>query len=151
MVVVDTSAIMAILLNEKQAGEFAQTIEECGLALVSAGNAIELAAVASWSEALLEAALDFLRQPWVRIEPVDSDQVTVAAAAYCRFGKGHHPAGLNFGDVFAYALARSRNLPLLYQGDDFARTDIVPPSSTSLGELPRTSRDSSVIHQRSGS
>ena len=63
MIVVDTSAIMAILLNEKQAGEFAHTIEECGLALVSAGNAIELAAVASRSEALLEAALDFLRQP----------------------------------------------------------------------------------------
>lgn len=118
---------------------------------MSAGNAIELAAVASRSEALLEAALDFLRQPWVRIEPGDFDQVTVVAAAYCRIGKGHHPAGLNFGDVFAYALARSHNLPLLYQGDDFARTDIVPPSSTSLGELPWTSRDSSVIHQRSGS
>lgn len=151
MIVVDTSAIMAILLNEKQAGEFAHTIEECGLALVSAGSAIELAAAASRSEALLETALDFLRQPWVRVEPVDTDQVTVAAAAYCRFGKGHHPAGLNFGDVFAYALARSRNLPLLYQGDDFSRTDIVPPSSTSLGESPWTSRDSSVIHRRSAS
>ena len=151
MIVVDTSAIMAILLNEKQAGEFAHTIEESGLALVSAGNAIELAAVASRSEELLEAAQDFLRQPWVRIEPVDSDQVRVAATAYCRFGRGHHPVGLNFGDIFAYALARSRNLPLLYQGDDYTRTDIVPASSASPDESARPPEDSSVIHQRTGS
>ena len=75
-------------------------------------------------DALFDASLAFLNEPWVTVEPVDTAQAAVAAQAYRTYGKGHHPAGLNLGDVFAYALARVRGLPLLFKGDDFSRTDI---------------------------
>jgi len=68
----------------------------------------------------------------VEIVPVDEDQAQIARSAWRRFGKGRHPAALNYGDCFAYALAKSRSAPLLFVGDDFAQTDIervpLPPS-----------------------
>ena len=124
MIAVDTSAILALLLAEEEAREFRDVIRDAGRVAVSAGTAVELAAVASRNGALFDAALAFLDEPWVTVEPVDTDQVAVAAQAYRRYGRGHHPAGLNLGDVFAYALARVRNLPLLFKGDGFSRTDI---------------------------
>ena len=69
---------------------------------------------------------DCLNEPFVVVEPVDRDRAAAAADAYRRFGRGRHPAGLNLGEVFAYALARTRGLPLLFTGDDFSRTDIDP-------------------------
>jgi ribonuclease VapC len=68
----------------------------------------------------------FIDQSGIRLEPVTRAQALIARDAYRRFGRGNHPAGLNFGDCFAYALAKERNLPLLFKGDDFARTDLRP-------------------------
>ena len=126
MIVIDTSAILALLLAEQEAREFRDAIRDAGRVAVSAGTAVELAAVASRNDALFVAALAFLDEPWVTVEPIDSNQVAVATQAYRTYGKGHHSAGLNLGDVFAYALARVHNLPLLFKGDDFSRTDIEP-------------------------
>lgn len=124
MIVLDTSAIVAVLLDEEEAPAFRAEIENAGRALVSAVSTVELTAVAGRDEALAEAARSFLREPYLTVEPVDGGQAALAIDAYRRFGKGHHPAGLNLGDVFSYALARRRGLPLLFKGDDFSRTDI---------------------------
>ena len=124
MIVLDTSAIVAILLEEEEAPEFRAEIENAGRALVSAVSTVELTAVAARDEALSEAARAFLHEPYVIVEAVDRDQAALAIDAYRRFGKGHHPADLNLGDVFSYALARRRGLPLLFKGDDFSRTDV---------------------------
>lgn len=124
MIAIDTSAILVLLLAEEEAREFRDAIRDAGRVAVSAGTAVELAAVASRNDALFDAALAFLDEPWVTVEPVDAAQVAVAAQAYRTYGKGRHPAGLNLGDVFAYALARVRDLPLLFKGDGFSRTDI---------------------------
>jgi len=126
VIVLDTSAILAILLREEEAAAFRDRLAGAGGAVVSAGTAVELAAVASRDEELFAAALEFLGEPFIAIEPLDEDQAIAAAHAYRRYGRGHHPPGLNLGDVFAYALARRRNLPLLYKGEDFARTDVEP-------------------------
>ena len=124
MIAIDTSAILVLLLAEEEAREFRDAIRDAGRVAVSAGTAVELAAVASRNDALFDASLAFLNEPWVTVEPVDAAQVAVAAQACRTYGKGHHPARLNLGDVFAYALARVRGLPLLFKGDDFSRTDI---------------------------
>lgn len=116
--------MLAILLAEEEALDFRDLMGEAGRALVSAGTAIEFAAVASRDDDLFAAALAFLNEPFIDIEPVSAAQAAVAAEAYRRYGKGHHPAGLNLGDIFAYALARERGVPLLFKGDDFSQTDI---------------------------
>lgn len=121
---VDTSAIVAILQREADGPALRAAIAGAGRILVSAVSAVELVAVSSRDETLHEDVRDFLNEPFVVVEPVDLDQAAAAADAYRRFGKGRHPAGLNLGDVFAYALARTRGLPLLFTGDDFSRTDI---------------------------
>ena len=124
MIAVDTSAMLAILLAEEEAPAFRDLMGKAGRALVSAGTAIEFAVVASRDDDLFAAALAFLNEPFLDIEPVNAAQAAVAAEAYRRYGKGHHPAGLNLGDIFAYALARERGVPLLFKGDDFSQTDI---------------------------
>ena len=124
MIAVDTSAMLAILLAEEEAPAFRDLMGAAGRALVSAGTAIEFAVVASRDDDLFAAALAFLNEPFIDIEPVSAAQAAVAAEAYRRYGKGHHPAGLNLGDIFAYSLARERGVPLLFKGDDFSQTDI---------------------------
>ena len=124
MIVLDTSAILAILLEEEEAVSFRDRIGEAGGAMVSAATAVELAAVASGDDDLFSAARAFLDERFISVEPLDAEQAVAAGDAYRRYGKGRHPAGLNLGDVFAYALARRRNLPLLFKGGDFAHTDI---------------------------
>lgn len=124
MIVLDTSAILAILFREDEAASFRDRIGKAGGALVSAGTAVELAAVASRNDDLFSVAQAFLDEPFISVEPVGAAQAVIAGNAYRRYGKGHHPAGLNLGDVFAYALAQERNLPLLFKGMDFSRTDI---------------------------
>ena len=125
MIVLDTSAIIAILQREPEASLFRRTIGRAGTALVSAGTAVELAVVVSGrSKTLHEEANAFLQQPFVRIEPVTGEQAAMAFEAFPQWGKGHHPAALNLGDMFAYVLAHERDLPLLFKGSDFARTDV---------------------------
>ena len=124
MIVADTSAVLAVLLAEEDAEAFQTQIEEAGGVLVSAVSAVELTAVSGRDDALFDAVRSFLNEPYVAVETVDAAQATIATDAYRRYGKGHHPAGLNLGDVFSYALARARELPLLFKGDDFSRTDV---------------------------
>jgi ribonuclease VapC len=124
--VIDSSAIIAVLLNEENAARLAEAIEAGSQRLLSAANLLEASIVIeSRKGAAGGRELDLLiYRAAIEIVAVDQDQAETARIAWRRFGKGRHPAGLNFGDCFAYALAKSRGLPLLSQGDDFSRTDI---------------------------
>ncbi len=123
--VIDTSAIIAVLLNEANAARITQAIETASPRLLSGANLLETSMVIESRKG--EAGgreLDLLiYRAAIEIVAVDQDQIEVARVAWRRFGKGRHPAGLNYGDCFAYALAKTRRLPLLYQGDDFSKTD----------------------------
>jgi ribonuclease VapC len=126
--VVDTSALIAIMLLEPEAERFAKAIADARPRLISAANLLE-----AWI--VIESRLgpaaggdvdEFVVDVGLGIEPVTLDQIRVARRAYRTYGRGNHPAGLNFGDCFAYALAKTTQLPLLFKGDDFARTDVTP-------------------------
>jgi ribonuclease VapC len=124
VIVVDTSAFVAILAQEPEEARFARALGDAAARVMSAGNYIECAIVA---ERRFQGRADldkWLIQRHVEVVPVDLDLARVAADAFIRFGKGRHPAGLNYGDCFAYALAKTLNAPLLYKGGDFARTDV---------------------------
>ena len=124
--VVDTSAVLAILLVEPEADDYAQLIEDDPTPLISAASVFEAGIVLirrHGSEACRDLE-DFIEQGGFQIEPVTADQVELALDAYQRFGKGRHRAGLNFGDCFAYALARATEQRLLFKGNDFSQTDI---------------------------
>jgi len=129
--VLDSSAVLAILFDETERGAFTQAIERDPRRLMSAGNVLESALVAEARKG--EPAgreLDLLlHRADIQVVPVDGDQVEFARVAWRRFGKGRHPAGLNFGDCFAYALAASSGEPLLFKGDDFRQTDITAVES----------------------
>lgn len=124
--VIDTSALIAVLLDEPEAEDFRIAIEDDETRLVSAGTLLEAALVIESRKG--EAGgreLDLLVQKaGLTVVPVDGDQVTEARRAWRRFGRGRHKAGLNFGDLFAYALVRTSGEALLFKGDDFARTDV---------------------------
>ncbi|MCG5473967.1 MAG: type II toxin-antitoxin system VapC family toxin [Sinorhizobium fredii] len=124
--VIDTSAIVAIAFNEPEAEDYERKIVDAPRRFMSAATVLELAIVieARLGEAGA-AELDlWLHKAGVEIVAVDADQIAVARRAWRSDGKGRHPAGLNYGDCFSYALARTRNEPLLYKGDDFSCTDI---------------------------
>ncbi len=125
-VVIDTSALLAILLGEPERGKFLQLLSESETRLLSAANALETAIVAESRRG--EAAgreLDlFLHRTKVEIVAVDAEQFSMARFAWRKFGKGRHAAALNFGDCFAYALAKTSSEPLLAKGEDFRRTDL---------------------------
>lgn len=126
--IVDTSAIIAILRDEPDGAALGETLAHAGRASISAGSYIEAAIVVdSNRDPVLSRRLDeLLDVAGVRIEAVTARQAELARRAYYDFGKGSgHPAGLNFGDCFAYALCHDRGEPLLFKGDDFARTDVV--------------------------
>jgi ribonuclease VapC len=124
--VLDTSALLALLLDEAEAEDFRAAVEEDTTRLVSAATLLETALVieARKGEPGGRELDTLIQKAEVVVVPVDADHVSEARRAYRRFGKGRHPAGLNFGDMFAYALARTAGEPLLFKGDDFARTDI---------------------------
>ncbi len=125
--ILDTSAIIAILRDEPEAAQFARAIEEAGQRRISAVNYVEGAAVIDGGRDPVASRRydDLLREARVTIEPVTEAQARIAREAYRDFGKGSgHPAKLNFGDCFAYALAKDRDEPLLYKGDDFSHTDV---------------------------
>jgi len=124
--VIDSSAIAAVLLDEPEADRFLETITDAEVCRISAGNLLEIAIVMdNQVDPRAGRRLDaFIERAGIRIEPVTEAQVRIARQAYLDFGRGNHPAGLNFGDCFAYALARDMGEPLLFKGDDFARTDV---------------------------
>ena len=124
--VLDTSAIVAILLDEPERGAFDRRIEDDPIRLVSAASRVEATLVIEGrkGEAGRERLERFFRLTGAEIMPVTPEQAELACAAFRRYGKSRHPAGLNLGDVFAYALAKTTGEPLLFKGDDFAQTDI---------------------------
>ena len=125
--VADTSVFVAILLNEPDADTYRNTLLSVEKVLISAATAVELHIVVTaklGTDGILN--LDrLLSQPLFEIVPVDHQQMTAANLAFERYGKGRHPAKLNYGDLFSYALAKSKDLPLLFKGEDFSKTDIV--------------------------
>jgi ribonuclease VapC len=126
-VIIDTSVIIAMLKREPEAAAFAKLIEEAPVARISAGSYVELAVVIDRSgDAVSSSALDpFLGESGIKIEPMTASQARIARTAHQRFGRGSgHPARLNMGDCFSYALARDLGEPLLFKGNDFALTDI---------------------------
>ncbi len=124
--IIDTSAIIAILRNESDADELAEVIESAEVRRISAGTYVEAAIVTdSNRDPVLSNSLDsFLQRSFVHIEPVTVEQARIAREAYRDFGKGRHRAGLNLGDCFSYALAKDKGEPLLFKGDDFKLTDV---------------------------
>ena len=126
--VVDSSAILVVLFGEPEADAFLRHLRATVRPLLSAANWLELAIVVDGRKGpqWLPELDAFLEGLDVITVPASLGQVRIAREAYRRFGKGNHPAGLNFGDCFAYALAKERDLPLLFKGDDFARTDLRP-------------------------
>jgi ribonuclease VapC len=124
--VVDTSALVAILLLEPDAQLYADAIARADSAVISAASYVELTIVSlsrgTRGRAEVEATL---ADALIETVPVTLDQARIAADAYERYGRGRHPAGLNFDDCFAYALAMSRSEALLFKGKDFALTDVL--------------------------
>jgi ribonuclease VapC len=126
--VIDSSAIIAVLLQEKEAPLIAQAFERETPRLLSAANLLETAIVIESRKGETGGReLDLLLyRASIEVVGVDQDQAELARIAWRRFGKGRHPASLNFGDCSAYALAKSCRAPLLFTGNDFAQTDIEP-------------------------
>jgi ribonuclease VapC len=128
-VIIDSSALLAIMFAESDAAIYAKAIRGARERRVSAANYVETAVVVDGRRdpVISRRFDDLLREASIVIEPFDADQAHVAREAYRDFGRGSgHPARLNFGDCLAYALARCRGEPLLFKGDDFSRTDIIP-------------------------
>lgn len=124
--VIDTSAIVAILQNEPEQDTFIEAIESADIRLVSAASFLE-ASIVIFTRYGMDGILDldlFMAKAGIEISSVDSDQANIARRAFRDFGRGRHPAELNFGDCFSYALAKSLDLPLLFKGSDFSKTDI---------------------------
>lgn len=124
--IVDTSAIIAVLFNEEDAGVYAAALSQADVCRMSAATFVE-------TSILVEAQtrhhggrqLDaFIRRASVTIEPVTEEHAHLARQAFIDFGKGRHPAGLNYGDCFSYALAKATREPLLFKGNDFSKTDL---------------------------
>jgi ribonuclease VapC len=125
--VLDTSALLAVLQDEPERRRFNEAIEGADQALLSTASFVEASIVIEarhGAEGVRDLDL-FIDRAGIELVPVDAAQARVACRAYSRFGKGRHRAGLNFGDVFAYALASVRREPLLCKGDDFRHTDLV--------------------------
>jgi ribonuclease VapC len=124
--VLDTSALLVLLLDEPEADAHRAVLEDDETRLVSAATLLETSIVIEARKG--EAGgreLDLLiHKAGIDVVPVDAEQVAEARRAYRRFGRGRHAAGLNLGDVFAYALARTSGEPLLFKGEDFSKTDV---------------------------
>jgi ribonuclease VapC len=126
--VVDTSAVLAILQDEPERRRLNEALEEADSRVMSVATFVETSIVIEsrfGAEGLHHLDLLVDRAGMV-LAPVDVEQARVARAAFSRFGKGRHPASLNYGDCFSYALAQVLGEPLLFKGDDFSQTDIRP-------------------------
>jgi ribonuclease VapC len=124
--IVDTSALVAVLYGEPEARDFVEHIRAADVCRISVANHVELSMVveSQLGPNGMRQADAFLRRAGVVVEPVTIEQGDLARQAFLDFGKGRHKAGLNFGDCFAYALARATGEALLFKGDNFALTDI---------------------------
>jgi ribonuclease VapC len=123
VIIVDTSALLAILLKEPGGPACFQVLTENHEFAMSAGTLTEALIVSSRRNQQADLK-NLLTTAGVEIVPVTSATAQLCAEAHLQWGKGIHPAGLNFGDCFAYALAKERNCPLLFVGNDFSQTDI---------------------------
>jgi ribonuclease VapC len=125
-VVIDTSALLAILFGEAERERFLKIVSESSIRLLSAANALETAILVEARRGEIAGReLDlFVHRTKIEITAVDADQVAIARYAWRKFGKGRHPAALNFADCFAYALAKTSSEPLLAKGRDFPQTDL---------------------------
>jgi ribonuclease VapC len=124
--IVDTSAILAVLLDEREADDFTERIVKSDVCHMSAVSFVEASIVAEFNggDGGVRQLDAFLRTAGISIEPVSEEHALEARQAYWDYGKGRHPAGLNFGDCFSYALAKVSGEPLLFKGSDFRKTDI---------------------------
>ncbi|MGH8217268.1 MAG: type II toxin-antitoxin system VapC family toxin [Steroidobacteraceae bacterium] len=125
--IVDTSALVAILFNEHDAEIYANAIAQADTCRMSAATFVEVSIVVeAQTKNTGSRQLDaFLRRAGIGVEPVTEEQAHLARQAFTDFGKGRHPASLNFGDCFSYALAKSTGEALLFKGKDFAKTDLI--------------------------
>ena len=126
--IIDTSAIMAFLLNEPEKGPVTHAMVRAAELAMSAGSWLELGAVLTrcGDAEMARDAERLFAELRIQIVPITVEQAALGREAYRRYGRGtNHPAGLNFGDCFAYALAKETGRPLLFKGDDFPHTDIM--------------------------
>ena len=126
--VVDTSALLAILQDEPERRRFNEALESADSRLISAATFVEVSIIIE-SRYGAEGVRDLdllLERAALELIPVDVEQARAARVAYSRFGKGRHPAALSYGDCFSYALARVLGEPLLFKGGDFSHTDVQP-------------------------
>lgn len=124
--ILDTSALVAVLYMEPEAAAFAQLIHTAEFSRISVANFVELSMVIEnqlGPEGMRQADA-FVQRAGIIVEPVTVEQGHLARQAFLDFGKGRHQAGLNFGDCFSYALAKATGEPLLFKGSDFSRTDV---------------------------
>ncbi len=126
MIVIDSSAVLAILNDEPERRIFNETIEKAEICLISAASFVEASIVLEARKGY-EGVRDFdlfVARAEIKLAEVDAEQAEIARTAFRNFGKGRHAANLNFGDCFSYALAKANSLPLLFKGNDFSQTDV---------------------------
>jgi ribonuclease VapC len=124
--VLDTSAILAILQDEPERRKFNEAIEAAETRSLSTASFVECSMILEsryGADGVRDLDL-FIAKAQLSLVPVDEEQADLARRAFRNYGKGRHPAGLNFGDCFSYALAQALNEPLLFKGNDFNQTDI---------------------------
>ena len=126
--IVDPSALLAILFRETGFESFDIAIARASSCRLSAAGFVEVSIIVEsrGGDSALRQWDAFVRQARISIDPVTEDLAYIARQAYSDYGKGRHPAALNFGDCFSYALAKSMDEPLLFKGDDFRKTDVKP-------------------------
>ncbi len=129
--ILDSSSVIAVLAKEPDSELYIQAISHAPSCRISAGNFIELSIVieGQFGPEVGHQCDALFRRVGIVVEPVTVEQAHVARQAFHDFGKGRHPAGLNFGDCFAYALAKVTGEPLLFKGEDFKKTDILSAAS----------------------
>jgi ribonuclease VapC len=128
MIVVDTSALIAILDKEPDAALYAEAIAEADPPLISAATLLELNIVMINRHGVKAARMvdRLIQEARFQVESFTVQHAELAREAYARYGKGQQTAALNYGDCFSYALAKATGLPLLFKGRDFSKTDIIP-------------------------
>lgn len=124
--VIDSSALIAILCDEPERYDFNRKIEADSRRLISTASVLETSIVLEnrYGEEAYRELDFFLLKAAIESRPFDTEQLEIARRAYRQYGKGRHPAGLNYGDCFSYALAKQTGEPLLFKGNDFSQTDI---------------------------
>jgi ribonuclease VapC len=124
--VLDTSAVLAILQNEPERRKFNEAIDAAETRSLSTASFVECSMIVEsryGADGVRDLDL-FIAKAQISLAPVDEEQGNVARRAFRKYGKGRHPAGLNFGDCFSYALSKALQDPLLFKGNDFSQTDV---------------------------